>query len=59
MTLRFENEGNETVIYEVIGPNSSMFTPAMFFVTPGSVVFLPALMMSLSQMTVENLPSWP
>ena len=47
MTLRLENEENNTAIYEVIGPNSSMFTLAMFFVTLGSVVFLAALMMSL------------
>ncbi|MBT3227614.1 MAG: hypothetical protein HOD43_09345 [Candidatus Marinimicrobia bacterium] len=56
MTLRLENEENNTAIYEVIGPNSSMFTLAMFFVTLGSVVFLAALMMSLSQMTVGESP---
>lgn len=56
MTLRFENEASTTAIYEVIGPNSSMFTLAMFFVILGSVIFLSALMMSLSQMTIGESP---
>ena len=56
MTLRLENEGSETIFYESIGPNSSMFTLAMFFVILGSVIFLAALMMSLSQMTIGDSP---
>jgi len=56
MTLRMENEENETMIFESIGPNSSLFTLAMFFVILGSVVFLAALMWSLSQMTVGESP---
>ena len=56
MTLRLENEEGETTFYESIGPNSSMFTLAMFFVIFGSVVFLAALMMSLSQMTIGDSP---
>lgn len=56
MTLRLENEGNETVIYEVVGPNSSIFTLAMFFVMLGSVTFLAALMMSLSQFHIGESP---
>jgi len=56
MTLRLENEGSETTIHESVGPNSSMFTLAMFFVILGSVVLLAALMMSLSQMTIGEQP---
>jgi hypothetical protein len=56
MTLRIESDEGETTIYESIGPNSSMFTLAMFFVILGSVIFLAALMMSLSQMTVGDSP---
>lgn len=56
MTLRLEAEDNKISIYEVIGPNSSMFTLAMFFVILGSVIFLAALMMALSQMSVGDSP---
>ena len=56
MTIRLENENSETNIYEVIGPNSSMFTLAMFFVILGSVIMLAALMMSLSQIHVGESP---
>ncbi|NQV42497.1 MAG: hypothetical protein HQ506_09100 [Candidatus Marinimicrobia bacterium] len=56
LTLRLEGEGSETTFYESIGPNSSMFTLAMFFVILGAVVFLAALMMSLSQMTIGDSP---
>ena len=54
--IRLENVGGETTIFESIGPNSSMFTLAMFFVILGSVVFLAALLMSLSQMTIGDSP---
>ncbi|NQT62427.1 MAG: hypothetical protein HQ556_05665 [Candidatus Marinimicrobia bacterium] len=56
MTLRLEKEESKTTIFESIGPNSSMFTLAMFFVILGSVLFLAALMWSLSQMTVGESP---
>lgn len=56
LTLRLEGEGSETTFHESIGPNSSMFTLAMFFVILGAVVFLAALMMTLSQMTVGDSP---
>jgi len=56
MTLRFEKGDNQTIVHEVIGPNSSMFTLAMFFIMLGAVVFLAALMMSLSQYSVGELP---
>lgn len=57
MSLRLEEEGEGTTIYETIGPNPSVFTLAMFFVILGSVIFLAALMWVLSQMTVGDSSS--
>ncbi len=54
MSLRIETEDDETTIYEAVGPNSSMFTLAMFLILLGSVVFLAALMMALSQLNVGD-----
>lgn len=54
MTLRVEEDDKGCRIYEVIGPNPSMFTLAMFFVILGSVGFIASLMWALSQMTVGD-----
>lgn len=54
MTLRYEEETEGTRIYEVIGPNPSVFTLAMFFVILGSVGFIASIMWALSQMTVGD-----
>lgn len=52
MSLRIEERDDGVTIYETIGPNPSMFTLSMFFVTLGAVMFLAALMWALSQMAV-------
>jgi len=52
LTLRLEGESSVTTIFETIGPNPSMFTLAMFFVSMGAAIMIAALMWALSQMTV-------
>ena len=56
MNLRFENEDNSTVVYEVIGPNPSIFTQALFFALLGSVTFIFALIIAFSQITLGMSP---
>ncbi len=56
MNLRVESSEKGAVIYEVIGPNSSIFTLAMFFVMLGSVTFLAALIMTFSQIYLDETP---
>ena len=56
MNIRIESEQNESKISEVIGPNSSAFTFAMFLILIGAVSFLASMMMSLAQIQLGNSP---
>ena len=49
MNLRFQPESGETVIYELVGPNSATFTLAMFFMIAGVVGFLVAFIWAAVQ----------
>ena len=50
MNLRIETENEKSMIYEVVGPNASTFTSAMFMILLGIVVFIAAFIMMLAQM---------
>ena len=56
MSLRIEDRQAGAKIFEVVGPNSSIFTLAMFFIMLGSVTLLAALIMSLSQLYLGEVP---
>jgi len=58
MNLRVEADEQGTQLYEVIGPNPSIFTLAMFFVILGSVTFVAGLTMAFSLMYLGNSPTW-
>jgi len=60
MTLRIEKDERGSRVFEVIGPNPSMFTLAMFFVILGSVGFIASILWALSQMSVgdSSLFAW-
>ena len=56
--MRFEDdEDGQTAIFEVIGPNPSMFTQAMFFALLGSVTFLFAVIIGFSQISLGISPT--
>lgn len=50
MNLRIEAEDEKSKIYEVVGPNASTFTSAMFMILLGIVAFIAAFIMMLAQM---------
>jgi len=56
LNLRIEREEEGSMIYEVVGPNASTFTLAMFFILFSAVVFIAAFIMMLAQMQI-GIPS--
>lgn len=58
MNLRVEDQGESSKLFEVIGPNPSVFTLAMFFIILGSVSFTFAAITALSLMSLGNSPGW-